>query len=418
MPKQSKRQMRCINCGSLHTRKNGKRVISPVSFDRRAKRKIQRYECRACGRYFCKRREARKKYTHGFKMELARMHVEERLSYRVIVKRVKERLGKAVSAKLACEMVNEIARMTKSSLEMRREYEPRWSGYLTMDDKWIRIKGDRVLSLVAVDGQGDPLHSEVEGEQTQEVFDNFLLYLRDRLGYPFKAITTDFDQRWDKAVQRVLSPDIPHQKCLWHAVEIVKGLIEYPQTRRRYQRLAVQISQLKETLVDRKQSFYDTERHLMRLDQELTIVKQDYRQKDLLLERLRTLLFAQDRALSERLWKTFRRLYHKRYQLVIRFVATHWKALLRHQDDPRIFKTTVRAENINKQLERRYKTIEAFQSLDTAFHYQNLYRNYLRLKPYTDCRGGRKKANGLSPLQLCGANIQSSDWIKNATRNL
>jgi hypothetical protein len=344
------------------------------------------------------------------------MHVEERLSYRVIAKRVKERLGKPVSPKLACRMVNEIARMSKSSVEIRREYEPRWSGYLTTDDKWVPVHGNHELSLVAVDGEGDPLHSELQGEQTQEVFDNFFLYLRDRLGYPFKAITTDFDQRWDKAIGRVLSPDFPHQKCLWHALEIVKGLIDYPQTRRRYRNLMMQIKQLRECLVDRKQSVYDCRDRLVRMEQAVTVLTQEYQDKKLLLERLHALLFASDRALSDRLWRSFRRLYQKRYLPVIRFVTTHWEALLQHQDDPKIFKTTVRAENINKQLQRRYKTIEAFQSIDTAFHYQNLYRNYLRFKPYTDCRGRRRRNNGLSPLQVCGAIIHNADWLKNAVR--
>jgi transposase-like protein len=367
--------------------------------------------------YFCKRREARKKYSLGFKLELARMHVEERLSYRVIAKRVKERLGKKLSPTLACRMVNEIARMTKSSLEIKRDFEPKWTGYITLDDKWVRVKGERMLSLVAVDGSGDPLHSEVHREQTQEVYDQFLMYLRDRLEYPFRAVTTDFDPRLDNAIKRVVAPAIAHQKCLWHAGEIIKGLIEYPQTRRRFTKLTHQISQLKESLADRKQSSYDTAHRIKQLEAELITLRPQYQEKEVLMERFGELVFASERTTSQHLWNTFRRLYRKPYPAVIRFVATHWEALLRHQDDGAIFKTTARAENINKQLERRYKTIEAFQSVQTAFHYQNLYRSYLRFKPYTDCRGKRKDANGSSPLQLCGATIQSSDWIKNAVRS-
>jgi hypothetical protein len=409
--------MRCIGCGSLQTRKNGRRSISPVSFDRRTKRTVQRYQCRACGIYFCKRQQARKKYTLGFKLELARMHVEERLSYRVIAKRVKERLGKELTATLACRMVNEIARMSKSSLEIKRDYQPNWSGYLTLDDKWVRVKGERMLSLVAVDGSGDALHSEVHPEQTQEVYDQFLVYLRDRLEYPFRAVTTDFDTRLDKAVRRVISPGIAYQKCLWHAQQIVKGLIDYPQTRRRFIKLTQQIKQFKESLADRKQSSYDATHRIGQLEAELVTLRPQYQQKDQLMERFGQMVFASQRTTSERLWKTFRRLYGRAYPAVVRFVATHWEGLLQHQRNAAIFKTTVRAENFNKQLERRYKTIEAFQSVQTAFHYQNLYRSYLRFKPYTDCRGNRKAANGSSPLQLCGAIIQSSDWIKNAVRS-
>ena len=417
MPNKPKRHMRCIDCGSLRTRKNGKRVISPVSFDRRTKRQVQRYECLSCGSYFGRRTEPKKKkYTFHFKVEIARMHVEERLSYRVIAKRVQERLGKRVSPTQLCKMVNEVAEASKSSVEIKREYRPVWSGYLTIDDKWVCVKGDRFLSLVAVDGSGDPLHSELHSAQTQDVYDEFLVYVRDHLSYPFKAITTDFDTHLEKAVQRVLSPDIAHQKCLWHGIEIVQGLIEYPQSRRRYMKLTMEIGRLKESLADRKQSLYDTQRMVVAMEEELITLTQQYQEKKNVVERFRAMVFATRRSTSERLYKVFRRLYRKRYASVVRFVATPWEALLRHQQDPKIFKTTVRAENINRQFERCYKTIEAFQSVQTAFHYQNLYRNYLRMKPYTDCRGVRKACNGFSPLELCKAAIPGSDWLKHTVR--
>jgi hypothetical protein len=37
---------------------------------------------------------------------------------------------------------------------------------------------------------------------------------------------------------------------------------------------------------------------------------------------------------------------------------------------------------------------------------------YLRAKPYTDCRGKRKYRNGLTPLELAGATLPTSDWLK------
>jgi transposase-like protein len=315
------------------------------------------------------------------------MHVEERLSYRVIAKRVAERLGRRVSPKVLCKMVNEVASLSKSSIEIQQEYRPQWSGYLTVDDKWVRVKGTRHLSLIAVDNSGDQIHSELQAEAGQEVYDNFFLYLRDRLNYPLHALTTDFDPRLERAVRRVFGLGIAHQKCLWHASEIVKAFIDYPQTLRRLKNLTRQIQELEESLADRKQ-----------------------------LDRFRELVFVHTRETSEHLWETFRRLYSKRYPRVTRFIVSHWDALLQHQHDSHILKTTVRAENTNKQFERRLKTIEAFQSVKTAFQYQNLYRNYLRFKPYTDCRGDRKACNGLSPLQVCQAVIPTNDWLKNAIR--
>lgn len=85
-----------------------------------------------------------------------------------------------------------------------------------------------------------------------------------------------------------------------------------------------------------------------------------------------------------------------------------------------IEKTNIMAESFNKQLQRRFKTIEAFQTFpqdpsdNTAFNYLNLIRCYLRFKPYTDCRGDRKHRNGKSPLQLCGVKLANKDWLKNS----
>jgi len=342
------------------------------------------------------------------------MHVEERLSYRVIAKRVTERLGCRVSAKVLCAMVNEVARLSKSSIEIQREYHPLWSGYLTVDDKWVRVKGTRRLSLVAVDKSGDALHSELHTEAGQEVYDSFLFYLRDRLEYPLRAITTDLDPRLERAVKRVFGLEIRHQKCLWHAGEIVKAFIDYPQALRRFKNVTRQIQELEESLADRKQSSYDTKKILVQLQR--TELNAAYRDKVAIVERFQALVFATERQTSKSLWKTFCRLYRRRYPQVVHFVASHWESLLQHQRDSQIPKTTAHAENMNKQFERRLKTIEAFQSIETAFQYQNLYRNYLRFKPYTDCRGTRKTCNGLSPLQVCQAAIPSNDWLKYAIR--
>jgi len=416
MPQQKKRRMCCRYCESLETPKHRKRTISPKSFSRRTTSQVQRYKCKRCGRAFVQRKERKKQYTFGFQREITGMHLEERLSYRVIAKRITERWGYHVSPKSLCSMVNAVARLSKSSMEMQQEYRPCWSGYLTVDDKWVSVKGTRHLSLVAVDNSGDPLHSELHTEADQGIYDGFFLYLRDRLGYQLRALTTDFDPRIDKAARRVFWTDLTHQKCLWHAMEIVKTLIEYPQAQRRVKNVQRQITMLEESLADRKQSLYDTNKTLQSLKTQLTEIDATYQEKSLLLERFRECIFARTRETSERCLKSFRRAYNKRYGNVIRFIASHWDALLEHQRDPQILKTSVRAENINKQFERRLKTIEAFQSVETAFQYQNLYRNYLRLKPYTDCRGVRRFYNGLLPLQVCQAVLPSSDWLKIAVR--
>jgi len=412
--------MRCVYCGKLGAIKYGKRKILSVSFSRRSVKELQRYQCRACRRTFSRRREKRKRYTMGFKREVVRMHVEERMSYRVISKRVRERYGKRVSPRQLCRMVAEVAQTSKSSVEVKLEYKPRWEGYLTVDDKNVRVKGKKYPSLVAVDRSGDPLHSEVFEQLNQENVDDFFCYLKDRLRYPFKGITTDLDPMLEKAIRGVISAAIPHQKCLWHAAEAVKETIGWLATVRASKRLTKKVAELEESLDSRKQSLYNARKRLVQLQTELAEVTRAYEAKHKLLERFNPAfsgIWAKKRSRSEQLWKAFRRDYSSTYPAVVKFLATHWEGLLTHQRHPGVKTTNVMAENINKQFQRRFKTIEAFQSVDSAFDYLNLYRNYLRFKLYTDCRGDRKHRNGRSPLQLCGATIPTTDWLANAIRS-
>lgn len=76
MQPRRKRRMRCTYCVSLETKRNGKRELNPVSFDRRSKREVWRYKCNKCKRTFSKRREKHKHYTKNFRLEITRMHVD------------------------------------------------------------------------------------------------------------------------------------------------------------------------------------------------------------------------------------------------------------------------------------------------------------------------------------------------------
>lgn len=98
----------------------------------------------------------------------------------------------------------------------------------------------------------------------------------------------------------------------------------------------------------------------------------------------------------------------------IKFISKNYNKLLIHQKAKNILKTSILAENANKQIKRLLKTIEAFQYFNTAFNYLNLLRNCLRFKPYIDCRGKRKSRNGFSPMELCKAKYLVKDWLINS----
>ena len=82
--------MRCPSCGSVETIRYGKRMIRHGSMDGNSNREVQKYRCMKFNGVFSLRVDKGKKYRFDFKTVLVRMHVEERMSYRVISKRLKE----------------------------------------------------------------------------------------------------------------------------------------------------------------------------------------------------------------------------------------------------------------------------------------------------------------------------------------
>lgn len=123
----------------------------------------------------------------------------------------------------------------------------------------------------------------------------------------------------------------------------------------------------------------------------------------LLREELHGILFARTeeeaRAKLRRLVKSKRhQLYEKEKQSAIAFLEDHWDNLMEYHQARGLPRTNNFAESVKKQLERRFKAIESFQSKETAAWYINLLFSYLRQKPYTDYRGSRKHLNGKSRL--------------------
>lgn len=144
-------------------------------------------------------------------------------------------------------------------------------------------------------------------------------------------------------------------------------------------------------------------------------MEREYQRQRKLLDSLKEILYEEDAQESQEQFQRLSRSYRRIYPQVIAWLDEQLNLMLVHQQDGRIPKTSNIAENLNKQLERRFKTIEAFQSVETAWNYQNLIRNYLRFKPYTDCRGTRRCCNGKSPLEICGVPLQHHDWVRHAT---
>ena len=394
-----KRSMRCPNCNSLSTKKNGKRKLTYIGFDRKSKKQVQLYRCKKCQKTFSKRRDSHKHYSSGFKEQIVRMHIEERMSFRVMSKRLKERFAVKISAGYLCKVFNETISKVKSSMQIKGQCQPQWEGYLIVDDKMINIKVDKKLSLIAKDRSGDIVHEELLDYIQQDRYDDFLRFIKLRLNYQFKSITTDLDPMLAKAIKTVLPEGCPHQLCLKHTLDNIYRIVKY-------QTLKVKLNKLEREAQIKQWKLSED------IQQELIKLRGEIEQIDKMIKQTKQFLWNKDRKKSEALLKIIIENYAKKYPDVIDLLTKNKEGLLKHQLDKKIPKTNNDAENTNRQIKRRLKTIEAFQSQKNAENYLIIICNHLRMKPYTDCRGARKYRNGYSPLQLCQAKLSTNDWVK------
>ena len=413
MKKRKVRKMRCPNCASFETVKNGRRAITLINLENKSKGYVNRYNCKSCGKSFSQRRDKKKRYGMAFKKELARMHLEERMSYRLISKRLREKAGIRINKNSICRMVNEIASKSKSSLQIKTEYKPKWDGYLIVDDKYVHVKKKRVLSLVAKDKSGDIVHYEMIEEDNQSGYDNFFLFIKDRLEYPFKSVTTDLDEMLEKAIMHILPEKVIHQKCIRHALEAVRRMTGYYSKKSKYNTLSKRIDYLKESLPDRKSSYKKTDSVINELIEEKNILEKELEKLKVMIQQIKQMSYQKDPKQSRIELQKFKRKYSKAYPAVVKFLKKHFNKLVSHQSDIKIPKTSNDAENLNRQIERRLKTIESFQYFKTAYDYLIMLCNYLRFKPYTDCKKKNKYRNGKSPISLCGVKILDRDWLNN-----
>jgi len=327
------------------------------------------------------------------------MHIEERMSFRVISKRLKERFAVKISAGYLCKVFNETISKVKSSIQIKEQCQPQWEGYLIVDDKMINIKGEKKLSLIAKDRSGDIVHEELFDYIQQDRYDDFLRFIKLRLNYQFKSITTDLDPMLAKAIKTVLPEGCPHQLCLKHTLDNIYRSVKY-------QTLKVKLNKLE------REAQIGQWKHSEDIDQELIKLRGEVERIDKMIKQIKQFLWNKDRKRSEALLKRIIENYAEKYPEVINLLKKKKESLLKHQLDNKIAKTNNDAENTNRQIKRRLKTIEAFQSRKNAENYLIIICNHLRMKPYTDCRGARKYRNGYSPLQLCQAKLNTNDWVK------
>lgn len=388
-----------------------------VNGDRRVL--VQRYLCLRCGLSYTHRKQSRSRYTMSFKCDLVRRHVEQRESYRVQAKRIWEKSGRKIGPSTVNRMVLVVAAQCLSAKEMSANLRPTWEGYLLVDEKMISVRGGQRWYYHGVDSTGDIVHSRSVDELSSTQAKKFLQEITGDLGYRLRGIITDFDVSLTTAIGRQY-PEIPYQLCLKHAFAVLESKIGYtPYARRReWNRtlLRTEFEKLREKrgiwVEKQRRGFMEAYRA-----QETLAGRHDHLWE--LRQKLHAILFASTRALGEQRLNDLRR---KRTAVsvtaqkrrAVAFLDRYWENLMMYHDHKGMPRTTNLVENVNKQIERRAKSIEGFQSGKSADSYMNLLIAYLRQKPYTDCRGKRKECNGKSRLACTGIKLSSHDWLLNA----
>ncbi len=354
-------------------------------------------------------------------MEVTRRHVEERESYRVIAKRVYEWSGRKISPTSVQNVLQEIASRCKTPLEMSLELRPHWSGYLVLDEKMISVRGRQKWFYFGLDSTGDAVNDKDVLELIVTEAVAFIKEIVADLGYVCRGVTTDLDTVLTLAVEHTL-PGKPHQYCLKHAFSALEKAIGYKAIAWRQRWNKGIVRREFEKLRDKKGIWVEKARRGF-MEQYQTYKVLSVRQGHLedLRRTLHGILFARSEASARRRYTMFRlkrvdSSIQQQKLAALSFLDRYWDKLMTYHSHPGMPRTTNFAENFNKQIQRRMKTIEAFQSDESSRQYMNLLVAYLRQKPYTDCRGRRKSLNGKSRLEAAGVRLPSRDWLKNALK--
>jgi transposase-like protein len=316
-------------------------------------------------------------------------------------------------------MLQEIASRCKTPREMSQELRPHWDGYLLFDEKMCSIRGYQQWYYMAVDRTGDIIHCRQVRELTSTEAIAFLDEVK-ALPVTCRGIVTDMDQALTKAVG-VVFPGKPHQYCLKHVLDSIDQRIGYTKIIHDRRSRTTALRREFERLPDRRWMWKQRSREeFMRHWKTTRPMTEQYKEIKALRDYAYRILFAKTELSAEERFEELRHaqgLPKKRQRNVVRFFQQHWDHLVAHHLTPGLPRTTNLIENVNKQVERRFKTIESFQYKWTSGSYMNLLIAYLRQKPYTDCRRSRRHLNGHSRLFAAGVRNLSKDWLKNCLKN-
>lgn len=400
-------------------KRNGHRTISERGVREAHIRKVQRFCCCHCHRSFVARHFPGRRISHELCEEIVRRHVEGGESYRAIARWIKRETGRRPSPSSLQRVVEEVASRCKTAWEMSGELRPRWNGVVLLDEKMCPVRGKGQWLYLAVDTTGDIMHCRAVPELSSTEAASFLREVQ-ALPVRIRGIVTDLDPALTRAVE-VVCAEIPHQYCIKHALAAIGILIGYVERdERRWRKTHSGVDEpVAQPGGQDAEAEVSKDRMLVAQQNATRLSSAGENSIGVLYETCRMILAAPTERQARILFDGLREnksFPEKQHRKAVRFLTRRWDHLMMHHRVPGLPRTINMVENVNKQLQRRYKTIEAFQYRSTAIHYTNLLVAFLRQKPYTDCRGSRKHLNGKSRLASAKVRYLHPNWLKNCLK--
>lgn len=367
--------MRCPNCGSLDTKRNGATRSAPRGL-KGPGRPLQRFLCRGCSKSFTLGRRAaapRARFSDDVIFEAVRLYIQGLSSYRSLSTLMGQRLGVPISPITLNEWVAEAGGAAKTPLEVSAELAPpSWGGFLGVDGKAIFVGGEEHSLLVGVDQTTqDVVHALVCESEGGEGFERLVREAVTEADYPLKGLVMDAAPPLVTAWQSYFAR-LPLQLCRIHFSRRLD--FDIPKAKRS------PTADLRAELKDRIRAvlFAPTYREAGR----------------------RCVALAEDRNRYQGLG---------RYDTLGSLQANFGLYMTHHRVEGLPADANI-TENVIKQLGKKLRLMEGFSTLESAERYSRLIIGCYRFKRFTD--SCRPDDNGRSPLELAGADPLPRDWLR------
>jgi hypothetical protein len=182
---------------------------------------------------------------------MIKCHIEDRSSYRIIAKRLRETTHSRLSSFTVFNAVKRASLNSKPLIEIIKELKPTLSGILHLDGKAIKSKGKSKHSqslFIGFDSIGLPIHQKlIEGENKLAIM-RFIDEIEENLKYPFKGIISDMQENIIFAVA-LKKPKIYHQFCKTHILRGIDRILKIQPIHNQLYKLLKKLKTLKSLFI-------------------------------------------------------------------------------------------------------------------------------------------------------------------------